>query len=530
MSSQQLEQKIEFLSQEQHKSSVCGIVRGIERETLRVHPDGSISQGAHPKVLGSALTHPYITTDFSEALLEFITPASRCVDTTVNQLADIHHYVANNIGDEYLWPLSMPCYIPSEDDIKLANYGTSNVGQMKHLYRRGLKFRYGSTMQAISGIHFNLSFPTKLMDSLANFEGLETSSQDHQSSQYLGLIRNFKRNVWLLTYLFGASPALCGSFLNEQQKAKYPFKEVGQGSLYLPYATSLRLSDLGYTSNEQSSLNISYDNLPDYIKGLRRAIQTPVDSYVIPPELEDTHAQLNNNILQIENEFYSPIRPKRTAASNEKPTDALESRGIEYIEMRSVDINPYSPVGIDKTQIYFLDVFAAYCLLKESPDMGAQEQSIANSNLEEVILRGRDPELKLGVYNHQSGEVEQVGLAQLGEQVFAELKLVADYLDKVSNSDIYAKNVAEHLTWVQDSSKTLSARYLNELLENNIGSGRWGKAKAAENKAALQAHQVKLFDTAHMQEKSAESLDKQVEIEKADKVDFETFLADYFGS
>lgn len=436
MSSQQLEQKIEFLTQEGHKSSICGILRGIERETLRVHPDGSLSQLAHPKVLGSALTHPYITTDFSESLLEFITPASQCVDTTVNQLADIHHHVINNIGDEYLWPMSMPCYIPSEDDIQLANYGSSNVGQMKHLYRCGLKFRYGSAMQAISGIHFNLSFPPQLMDSLANFEGIEASSQDFQSDQYLRLIRNFKRNVWLLTYLFGASPALCGSFLNASQIAKYPFKKVGQGSLYLPYATSLRLSDLGYTSNEQSSLNISYDNLTDYIKGLRSAIQTPVDSYIIPEDQKDVHAQLNNNILQIENEYYSPIRPKRTAASNEKPTDALESRGIEYIEMRSLDINPYSPVGIDKTQIYFLDVFAAYCLLKESPNMGDEEQNVATSNLEEVILRGRDPKLTLGHYNHDIGATEQLSLPDYGEQIFAELAMVAAYLDKVSNDDL----------------------------------------------------------------------------------------------
>lgn len=526
MRNQKLNQILSFLSQENNRTSICGILRGIERETLRVLPDGTLSQQPHPEVFGSALTHPYITTDYSEALLEFITPASRCVDTTINQLMDIHAHVAKNLGEELLWPLSMPCHILDQEQIQLAHYGHSNVGQMKHLYRRGLKYRYGSMMQIISGIHFNLSFPDTFIDCLASYYGSNVSAQDFKSQQYLGLIRNFKRHGWLLTYLFGASPAMCQSFLGGRLPS-YPFEKVGPGSLYLPYATSLRLSDLGYTSNAQANLNISYDDLSSYVSGLRQAIQTPMASYRIAAEAAQHHAQLNSNLLQIENEFYSPIRPKRTTASKEKPTDALEQRGIEYIEIRSLDINPFSPVGIDKAQIHFLDVFATYCMLKESPPITTNEQQVINRNVNEVIIRGRDPQLKLGFY--QDNQVESKSVMEYAEPIFSELAQVAAYLDHAAGTDIYSNNIEQHKTWSSDSSKTLSARYLNELLTNNLGNGMWGKEKARENREVLLQHQGILFDDQHILAKSQASMDEQLAIEQADEVDFDTFLMDYFA-
>ncbi len=355
--SQLLTARLKQLHQAQWKQTIQGIRRGIERETLRVNPNGTLSQTDHPKALGSALTHPLITTDFSESLLEFITPAQSDIATTLAQLEDIHRFAVRQLGSERLGAGSMPCYIEHQDQIRLAQYGTSNVGRMKTVYRQGLKNRYGSMMQAISGVHFNFSIPVEFWQHYQQLLNDTSPLDEFISSQYLSLIRNYKRFVWLIVYLFGASPTLCKSFL-EGRQSKYPFAELGQGSLYLPYATSLRMSDLGYTNSAQSALAVSYDSLSEYVSGLQRAISTESNEYQsIGIKVNGEYQQLNANILQIENEFYSTIRPKRTIKSGERPTCALSKRGVEYIEVRALDVNPFSPVGIDADQMRFLDVF-----------------------------------------------------------------------------------------------------------------------------------------------------------------------------
>lgn len=184
----------------------------MERETLRYNPDGYLATTPHPNTLGSPLTHEWITTDFSESLMEFITPVSRDISTLLSQLTDIHHFAHSKLDGERLWPLSMPCKVHSEDDIELAQYGTSNSGKMKTLYREGLKHRYGSLMQIISGVHFNFSFPESFWDALHG-EQTEEERQATKSDAYFGLIRNYYRFGWLIPYFFGASPAICESFL-----------------------------------------------------------------------------------------------------------------------------------------------------------------------------------------------------------------------------------------------------------------------------------------------------------------------------
>ena len=279
--------------------------------------------------MGSALTHDSITTDYSESLLEFITPPESNPEKTLDQLRDIHKYVMANIGEERLWPISMPCYINSEDQIPIARYGTSNVAKMKTLYRVGLKNRYGSMMQAIAGVHFNFSLPEEFWQHwLEKAEGAK-HDKDAVSAAYFGLIRNYRRFCWLIPYLFGASPALCGSFIKGKEST-LPFKKLGEGTYYLPYATSLRMSDLGYTNSAQSDLAICYNQVDSYINSLRGAINTPSSEYEkFAGKVDGQYQQLNANVLQIENELYSPIRPKQPTKSLEKPTDALAERGSE---------------------------------------------------------------------------------------------------------------------------------------------------------------------------------------------------------
>ncbi|MBP59675.1 MAG: glutamate--cysteine ligase, partial [Idiomarina sp.] len=323
---------IEKLKQSGKTAVWQGIGRGIEREALRIKENGTLAPGDHPQELGKTLTHPTITTDYSENLLEFITPVASNIETTLEQLRDIHRVTYKAIGDELLWPMSMPCYIGSDEDIRIAKYGDSHSGRMKSLYRRGLTYRYGATMQVIAGVHYNFSVSDEMWEELAAIEGV-SNSQDFRTNQYFALIRNFKRIAWVIPYLFGASPALCKSFFcqtnNEEILNQWNFDTVGKGTVYLPYGTSLRMSDLGYTNKEQATLKITYNSLQEYVSGLRKAITTPSQQFSkIGVKVGDDYRQLNDNILQIENEFYSPIRPKQTAHDGETPSQALERGGV----------------------------------------------------------------------------------------------------------------------------------------------------------------------------------------------------------
>ncbi|MEC7917444.1 MAG: glutamate--cysteine ligase, partial [Pseudomonadota bacterium] len=168
------------------------ISRGIEKEGLRVSPSGEISKNNHPNRLGSALTNPYLTTDFSEALLELITPVFNMPSECLDFLSEIHSFVIDGIEDELIWPFSMPPSIDTEEDVRIGSYGKSNSGMMKTIYRRGLANRYGRKMQAIAGIHYNFSF------SDAFFEKLDSKDvQNKKNEVYLSIARNFKRQEWL---------------------------------------------------------------------------------------------------------------------------------------------------------------------------------------------------------------------------------------------------------------------------------------------------------------------------------------------
>ncbi|MGH8500071.1 MAG: glutamate--cysteine ligase, partial [Methylococcales bacterium] len=318
-------------------------LKGVEKECLRITPDGKISQSPHPRALGSALTHPYITTDYSEALLEFITPPFADTRDTLSFLRDIHQFVYDNLPDELLLASSMPCAISGDASIPIATYGASNIGMMKHIYRRGLDYRYGRSMQAIAGVHFNYSVPEVFWPVFQDIEKNRADLKDFIADAYFAMIRNLQRRGWIVLYLFGASPAICKSFLRDRKTFYHDFDEFDTHTFFKPYATSLRMSDIGYKNSNQARLNISYNNLQDYIESLTRAIETPHPDYQkIGIRVNGEYRQLNDNILQIENEYYSTARPKQIARSGEKPTLALKRRGVRYVEVRSLDLDLYS--------------------------------------------------------------------------------------------------------------------------------------------------------------------------------------------
>ncbi|WP_119977429.1 glutamate--cysteine ligase [Shewanella algidipiscicola] len=513
---------IGLLNDEQGRDALTGMVRGIEREALRIEPSGDLATDKHPESLGAALTNSRITTDYSESLLEFITPVHQNIDDLLTDLTQTHAFTVRNIGQQQLWPVSMPCYVGDVADIPIADYGSSNVGQLKRLYRKGLTYRYGALMQIISGVHFNFSVSQALWDRLYEASDKQLSRDEFISESYFGLIRNYRRQVWVLPYLFGASPALCSSFIKDQPTT-HPFKQLGKGTLYLPYATSLRMSDLGYTNKEQERLNISYNSLAEYLTGIQAAIKMPSAKFeAIGVKVDGEYRQLNANVLQIENEFYSPIRAKRVTQEGEKPSEALARAGVEYIEVRALDVNPFSSVGIDAQQIRFLDLFLLHCLLSPSPKSTPAEEAEISQNLNAVILEGRKPGLMLSRHG------QPIAMQSWLHQLFDELSSVAKLLDGGEQGD-YHTTLAHWLAAVDDPSKTLSGQILTELLSTQRDHSYWVKDLAQTYYQELMDYPLAADVEQAYRQAASDSLQAQAQLEAQSTVSFDQYVSDYFA-
>ncbi|PIJ50528.1 MULTISPECIES: glutamate--cysteine ligase [unclassified Erwinia] len=500
-----------------HPEALKGIGRGIERETLRVQADGHLAVTGHPENLGAALTHDWITTDFAETLLEFITPVDGDVEHLLTFLRDIHRHVARELGEERMWPLSMPCLIEQGQHIELAQYGRSNLGRMKTLYRSGLQHRYGALMQIISGVHYNFSLPVRFWQAWADVKDAD-SGKEAISAGYLRVIRNYYRFGWVIPYLFGASPAICPSFL-QGKASTLPF-EKHKGMLYLPYATSLRLSDLGYTNKSQNNLNITFNNLQGYVEGLKRAIQTPSEEFAAigVKDKQGNWLQLNDNVLQIENELYAPVRPKRVTRSGEAPSDALTRAGIEYIEVRSLDINPFSPIGIDASQVRFLDLFLIWCALADAPDMSKEELLCSRKNWNRVILEGRKPGLLMSI----GCDDNQRPLAAMGKALFDDFRAIARILDSQQGNDVYQQVCDVLVASFDDPQLTYSARILHAMKDNGIVGT--GLALAEQYRHMLTEEALEILTPDMFSQQATNSRMKQKEMEASDTLSFEDYL------
>ncbi|WP_284216904.1 glutamate--cysteine ligase [Agaribacter marinus] len=514
--------RLSLLKQPTLSHSLKGIKHGVEREALRVSNSGNLAVTSHPKVFGSALTHEWITTDFSESLMEFITPPETDVDKTIGQLSDIHKFVNESLDDEYLWPLSMPCFVDANTRIPIAKYGSSNIAKMKETYRKGLHNRYGSMMQIISGVHLNFSLSDEFWQHWCPALGLEINKHTI-SEQYFALVRNFRRMAWMVPYLFGASPALCSSFV-AHKKPTHNFSTLGNGTLYLPYATSLRMSDLGYTSSAQADLKICSDSLVNYVESLRAAINLPAAQYEHIPTGEDGNwQQLNANVLQIENELYAPIRPKQVAEYLEKPTDALERRGVSYLEVRGLDVNPFSPVGIDAQQIRFIDAFLLYCLILPSPELSNDDHRFSKQNLGSVVLNGRSP-----VATIETAE-GSVSLKLHAQSIMCDIMKIAEVLDEVNETALYTEAVKQESQKVDNPALTFSGRLLDILLENDVDNSALGIELAKDYNQIFTPETYQFFEKQAFESQTTLSNEKRESIEKQDDCDFDTFVREYFS-
>ena len=495
---------------------------GLEKESLRVMPEGGIAQTPHPAAWGAPLTHAMITTDFSEALAELVTPPCDSVTEVIQSLDDIQNFIYRSLDNEILWATSMPCVVAGETSIPLAQYGSSNAALMKTAYRRGLGLRYGRTMQVIAGVHFNYSFSDEFWQRYQQLSNNQQPLQDFISEQYMGLVRNLLRYGWLVPYLFGASPAVCKSFLNGQRTM---LQEFNSNTYFEPYATSLRLGDIGYQNNKEDLAGIKacYDSLDAYAESLHCAITTPCPSYEeIGVKVDGVYQQLNANILQIENEYYSTVRPKQILQGNEKPSTALKRRGVAYVELRSVDVNAFDPHGINSEQLHFLEVLMLFCLLEESPVLSNSEISAIDENLVLVAHKGREPGLDL-----RRGE-EKISLQDWASELCNKMKPVASLLDRANYCENYFSSVKSQIASVFDPDLTPSARMLAEMRENDEGFFHHAQRMSKHHYQYYKTHELSEDKIRFFEEAAKESLDRQHQIEAEDSISFDEFLQNYF--
>jgi glutamate--cysteine ligase len=517
----QFEKRFAELSQRDNIALLRYIRRGIEKESLRITPAGKLAQTAHPAALGSALTHPCITTDYSEALLEFITAPDTELSNTLAELDNIHRFVYPRIDTELLWTASMPCLLEQDADIPVARYGSSNVARMKTIYRVGLGHRYGRLMQTIAGIHFNFSLDDDFWEWLHAAVHSQLSLRDFKTEQYFALIRNFHRYSWLLIYLFGASPALCETLTGDRPHTLEP---LTRGTLHAPWGTSLRMGDLGYQSDAQGQIEIVYNSLDDYIEALQRAITTPHPPYVaIGTRRDGEWLQLSTSLLQIENEFYSSVRPKRVTRSGESPRHALSERGVEYVEVRCLDIDPFEPAGIGAPTARFVDAFLLYCLLRESPPSDAEGQQRARNNLQLVVNRGREPGLML----QRTQSVHQE-LPVWGLKMIEDIARIGDLLDQARGGSEYRASIELQKRKLEDSALTPSARVLAHLRERNQSFFRFALEQSLAHRGHFLARPLPDAEFARLAVLAGESLAAQRAIEDADDISFEEYLANYY--
>jgi glutamate--cysteine ligase len=414
---------------------------GLEKECLRINPDGTLALTPHPQAFGSPLLNPFISTDFSESQLELVAPVFKTEDLLLQFMHLLHRYLYRGIGEERLWPFSSPCILPPEEQIPIARFGNSLAAKEKELYRLGLAHRYGRKMQSLSGVHYNFSFSRNLVERV--FPGGDLSSF------YLHIVRNYLRYGWIITYLFGSTPVVDKTYFDEAPKE---LRRIAPDTIGGEFATSLRMSQYGYYSKLQNQISISFNTFEDYLRDLESAVTTPAEQWKAIGD-----CQINDHIIQIEAEHYSRIRPKPPVNKAIRPLQGLRNEGIVYIELRGIDLNPWNVEGTDLCELKFLHTFLIYCFLMESPRITQQEEKQLTNNQNLVALRGRDPTLELS----SCGRTDT--LKSFSEQICSGMLPVAEILDKASQSTTYSDSIKKQMEKIDNPELTPSYVLLRDL-------------------------------------------------------------------
>lgn len=490
---------------------------GIEREMLRSNTDATLARTPHPEALGSTFTHPNITIDYGEALIEVVTDAHQSVEAVYQQLLNLHRYCAQNIGDEQLWPVSMPCILPENpEEIEIGYFGESNSGKIKRLYRVGLSHRYGRPMQMIAGVHFNYSPPQVLWEALAEQDGV-ANERGWRDARYMGMLRNIQRYGWLICHLFGASPAADDSFA-PGRKVLAPF---GHHTLGWQNATTLRMSQLGYQN--KVDFTVRFNGLAEYIHDLFAAVMTPAPAfeYLGLKDSAGNYQQISTHILQISNEYYTAARPKQPTESGELPGKALLERGIAYVELRLLDINPYDPCGISPAQIRFLEVFMLWALLSPSAPFTLADHNELNHNRLRTACCGLTPGIEL----HENDQPREI--TDWARELLEQMRPIAERLDQEKGQNHYLNTLDELIAASDGKMLRLPLKVQQDI--RNAGFVPWAQALQAAHQRVLQTPLSAEVEQ-HLNALRDQSLAEFRAIEARPQEDFDTFLAHYFDS
>lgn len=496
-------------------------LKGLEKEGLRYDFRGNLSKRSHPRIFGHPLTHSEITTDYAESLLELVTPAVQSNSDLLRYLQYLHRLLGQS-RSEYILNASMPAKLPPLEEIAIGDYGESHAAKMRKLYREGLGPRYGKAMQLIAGVHYNYSVAPQLMDELAQIRG-QSSDQGFRNKQYMNLLRNVHRHGWLTVFLFGHSPAVDQSFFQGQA---HKLQHLENNNLFLPFACSLRMSDIGYQN--KSGVPVSVNSLEEYIRDLRSAVMMPWPEYEKMGlyNQQGDYQQISTNLLQIENEYYSIVRPKQVAASGEAPLASLAKHGIAYVELRNLDINSFHPLGISPQQLDFLELFMLFCFLQEAPPISAEELAGYQQNLQQVAASGRDPQLRLNIDGHR------VSIVEAAEEAFQGMKQLAHFLDSHLCDNRYCKILERMQSLVRAPELCPSALILDIL------SGAFGSEQSYHNFSTQLSqqhyyHQLQYPLSRDEQAKAQQELAASLHLEKklledSQNLSFSEYLAAYF--
>ena len=519
-----LNQRTRYIEDNHAQHLLKNSLTGLEKESLRVNQEGHISQRPHPSQLGSALKNDWITTDYSEALLELITPPCDRGYKSLDFLQNIESFVYQKLDDELLWTSSMPCIISGEKEINIAEYGNSNSGRMKHVYRQGLAWRYGKMMQVIAGIHFNHSVADAFWPAFQQMDNDNRPPIEFSNDRYMGMTRNIQRYGWVIPYLFGCSPAICKSFL-DGNPAPDTMQSHNTNTYYEPWGTSLRMGDIGYTNRKSSKVGIKadYSSVKSYTDSLRKAIETSYEGYEeIGVEVDHEYRQLNTNILQIENEYYSTVRPKQILRGFEKPIDSLLNRGVRYVELRSVDINAFHPAGITHLQLYVLEVFMLFCLLQESPLIDSDERKEIDRNQSTVAHLGRKPGLEL------SRQGQAIHLQDWGLELMDAMLPIAQILDQAHSNTCYQKALKQQRALFENSALTPSAKVLDSIINEHQSYYHFARHQSQQHRDYFLQRKLTQETWDQFTQKAADSIAAQTALEAEPQIDFGKFLQQYF--
>ena len=491
---------------------------GLERETLRVDATGRVAASDHPNAIGHKLTHPSITVDFSEGLLELVTSPHAGTAPMFGELQNLHSWVARHLaGGEMLWPMSMPP-AAQEGQIRIADFGPSASGRMKQIYRQGLASRYGKIMQIIAGVHFNFSFDARFLVAMHAVMGQGMDELECRNQLYFRLIRGFDQHAWMLPYLFGASPIAARSSL--AQPASW-LRALDEQHVFGEFATSLRMSDIGYQSPAQSDLNISHRDLKEYVRELVLATRTPWPAYeALGQQDQDQWIQLNGNILQIENEYYSAIRPKQIVQPGERPACALYNRGVSYIEVRMLDVDPFDPLGLSADSAHFMEVFVLACLAWGEDS--AERSKIDKHNRTVAIRYGRQPGVKL------MRGTSSVSLRHWLDECLDDCALIAERLDQAHGHGRYAQAVKAQRDKWQAPETLPSQRVLQAGQDGDYQS--WARDLAQRYTTTFAHNAVAASDDQAYVQAARQSLEQAAALPAASPAEVKAYVEDYFAS